>query len=325
MDSFVAARTTIRLLESLIRVAQAHARLMFRDRVEVRDAVVAITLVDSSNQNQPILRELQGVAQSTFPENPDAVFARQEQLVLRSLGLLAGADPDAAPDSPPPAPADPPPQPPPPKPQAPPRPPVASSVLRATPKPAPSPVATPAAPDVDSSVVCVDDEAPSLGPRDLAQHSPLSNDRWWRAQPGGQTSQQLSGLPLCDAPPPTAPPNPAASQRRVAFTDQPVPPPPAASAAPAVVMAAPKRPAPAPSSEHADVADGAPEAKVARHEKPSPPNGSAGGVASQATKAAPSMLDDLDALGVSEGDPFMALVANNAPQAKGKRGKFLDD
>ena len=49
-DSRSAARTTIRLLESLIRLTQAHARLMFRPHACAQDALMAIAVMDSSLQ-----------------------------------------------------------------------------------------------------------------------------------------------------------------------------------------------------------------------------------------------------------------------------------
>lgn len=41
-------RTTIRVLESLLRISEAHAKLMFRNRVEIVDAIVSIICVSSS-------------------------------------------------------------------------------------------------------------------------------------------------------------------------------------------------------------------------------------------------------------------------------------
>nr|CDS31282.1 dna replication licensing factor mcm9 [Hymenolepis microstoma] len=50
-EQAVAGRTTLRLLESLVRLTQAHARLMARDRTVIEDAVVAIWLMDCSIQS----------------------------------------------------------------------------------------------------------------------------------------------------------------------------------------------------------------------------------------------------------------------------------
>ncbi|XP_057860774.2 probable DNA helicase MCM9 isoform X4 [Cryptomeria japonica] len=83
-----AARTTIRMLESLIRLAQAHARLMFRDEVTRLDAISAIICVESSMTTSAILDNVGNVLHSSFTENPDEEYAKQEKLILEKLNLV---------------------------------------------------------------------------------------------------------------------------------------------------------------------------------------------------------------------------------------------
>ncbi|CEG48936.1 dna replication licensing factor mcm9 [Plasmopara halstedii] len=90
-DSRSAARTTIRLLESLTRLAQAHARLMCHSEVRVMDAVVAVFVmeVSKSTDNSSELLEggVESVMHSSFSENPSEEYALQEKLVLDYLTL----------------------------------------------------------------------------------------------------------------------------------------------------------------------------------------------------------------------------------------------
>lgn len=81
-----AARTTIRLLESLIRLAQAHARLMCREFVTVQDAITAVTCVECSMQNSALLGSMNAL-HTKFPEDPQEEYSRQAKLVLKRLQL----------------------------------------------------------------------------------------------------------------------------------------------------------------------------------------------------------------------------------------------
>ncbi len=79
------ARTTIRLLESLIRISQAHARLMMRNRVSIQDAVVAVILMESSFSTTGGLTT--SVLHSVAPDDPEKEYRQAESIVLHQLGL----------------------------------------------------------------------------------------------------------------------------------------------------------------------------------------------------------------------------------------------
>ncbi|XP_055900609.1 DNA helicase MCM9-like isoform X2 [Biomphalaria glabrata] len=85
-DDRNAARTTMRLLQSMIRLAQAHARLMFRETVTVQDAVVAVTLMESSMQGAALLGGV-NILHTAFPEDADTEYLVQAELILKRLGL----------------------------------------------------------------------------------------------------------------------------------------------------------------------------------------------------------------------------------------------
>ncbi|CAI0401926.1 unnamed protein product [Linum tenue] len=83
-----AARTTIRMLESLIRLAQAHARLMFRNEVTRLDAIMAILCMESSMTTSAIVDSFGNALHSNFTENPDEEYTKQEKIILEKLGLI---------------------------------------------------------------------------------------------------------------------------------------------------------------------------------------------------------------------------------------------
>ncbi|KAI8873047.1 MCM-domain-containing protein [Ramicandelaber brevisporus] len=85
-DSRNAARTTLRLLESMVRLAQAHARLMFRSQVTIRDAVVVAFLMELSMQGSTLLG-IHSTLHADFPFDGEADIASLEKRILEALGL----------------------------------------------------------------------------------------------------------------------------------------------------------------------------------------------------------------------------------------------
>ncbi|XP_069742949.1 DNA helicase MCM9 isoform X2 [Narcine bancroftii] len=81
-----AARTTIRMLESLVRLAEAHARLMFRDKVTVEDAITVISVMESSMQGGALLGGVNAL-HTSFPVNTKEQYKIQCELLLERLGL----------------------------------------------------------------------------------------------------------------------------------------------------------------------------------------------------------------------------------------------
>ena len=80
------ARTTIRMLESLVRLAQAHARLMWRKKVERMDAIFAVLLSEVSSHTAAVLARMSAL-RSEFSDNPDESYKGLEEHILKKLGL----------------------------------------------------------------------------------------------------------------------------------------------------------------------------------------------------------------------------------------------
>ena len=80
------ARTTIRLLESLIRLSQAHARLMWRNKVIIQDALMSVSLMESSMMSTNML-PVESSIHTEFPDAPDSEFADISRVILKHLNL----------------------------------------------------------------------------------------------------------------------------------------------------------------------------------------------------------------------------------------------
>ena len=85
-DQRNAARTTIRLLEAMVRLAQAHARLMYRQSVTLQDAVWSVVMMEVSTQTTPLLGRI-SVLSTDFPDDPDKEYLMLEATILGQLDL----------------------------------------------------------------------------------------------------------------------------------------------------------------------------------------------------------------------------------------------
>ncbi|XP_015518346.1 DNA helicase MCM9-like [Neodiprion lecontei] len=79
-----AERTTVRLLESLVRLAEGHARLMYRTQVELMDALVAAQLVGTGPMNSTYSSTVTG---HRFPADPMADYRKEGIDILDKLNL----------------------------------------------------------------------------------------------------------------------------------------------------------------------------------------------------------------------------------------------
>ena len=90
-------RATIRMLESLVRLTQAHARLMYRTVASTQDAVVAVLLVDKSMMDTAVFAETPPIPELTVTPDSDAYYRYQEATVLEKLDLAPDDDAQSPP------------------------------------------------------------------------------------------------------------------------------------------------------------------------------------------------------------------------------------
>ncbi|CAK1579457.1 unnamed protein product [Parnassius mnemosyne] len=80
------SRTTVRMLDSLVRLSQAHCRLMFRTTILPVDAIMAVSLMDLSMQDCT-LDDTMDALHSAFQKYPDFEYLRTANKVLKRLNL----------------------------------------------------------------------------------------------------------------------------------------------------------------------------------------------------------------------------------------------
>ncbi|KPJ02445.1 DNA replication licensing factor MCM9 [Papilio xuthus] len=80
------SRTTVRMLDSLVRLSQAHSRLMYRTTILPVDAIMAVSLVDLSMQDCT-LNDTMDALHSTFQKYPDFEYLCTAKTLLERLNL----------------------------------------------------------------------------------------------------------------------------------------------------------------------------------------------------------------------------------------------
>ncbi|XP_038217935.1 DNA helicase MCM9-like [Zerene cesonia] len=80
------SRTTVRMLDSLVRLSQAHCRLMYRKTILTVDAIMAVSLVDISMQDCT-LPDTVDALHSTFQKYPDYEYLCMARKLLTRLSL----------------------------------------------------------------------------------------------------------------------------------------------------------------------------------------------------------------------------------------------
>eukprot|EP01122_Echinamoeba_exundans_P014512 TRINITY_DN6592_c0_g1_i2.p1 TRINITY_DN6592_c0_g1~~TRINITY_DN6592_c0_g1_i2.p1 ORF type:complete len:977 (-),score=193.20 TRINITY_DN6592_c0_g1_i2:412-3177(-) len=94
-DNADKSRTTIRMLESLIRLSEAHAKLMCRNQTMLIDAVVAIYVMEAAMGGSAAIIQCPPSVQSMFHDDPDLFFEEIQVKVLNALGLTHLDEPRA--------------------------------------------------------------------------------------------------------------------------------------------------------------------------------------------------------------------------------------
>lgn len=79
------ARNTIRMLESLIRIAEAHAKLLFKEEVDEMDAIFSIKLMEESLLVQPILGFRKGLYHVENIQELETEYLVMKEIVKKRL------------------------------------------------------------------------------------------------------------------------------------------------------------------------------------------------------------------------------------------------